>query len=151
MLLEEGANMSERQSESVAEWLEIDLGKLSAIDRVGLINEVMDTLTAQELGVVRENADKKRQSKLKDARSAFLTEVREKAQQLDLSLEDVLEMDNQSRSQPKRQRRERGPIQVKYRGPEGEEWSGRGRAPRWLKNLEAAEHNRDEYLVQPEG
>ena len=107
-------------------------------------------ITAQELGVIRENADKKRQGKLKDARNAFLAEVREKAEQLDLSFEDIVEMENQSRSRSKRQRGERSPVQVKYRSPDGEEWSGRGRAPVWLRDLEAAGHNRDEYLVQAE-
>ena len=139
--------MSERQNASIVEWLEIDLVKLSAVERVGLINEVMDTLTAQELGVIRENADKKRQGKLKDARKAFLAEVREKAQQLDLSLEDVVEMENQSRSQSKRQRHERGPIQVKYRGPNNDTWSGRGRVPVWIRELEQQGHNREEYRV----
>ena len=82
--------------------------------------------------------------------NAFLAEVREKAEQLDLSFEDIVEMENQSRSRSKRQRRERSPVQVKYRSPDGEEWSGRGRAPVWLRNLEEAGHNRDEYLVQAE-
>ena len=143
--------MSERpQGDSVVAWLEIDLGRLTGVERVTLINEIMDMLTAQELGAVREAADKKRAGKLKDARNAFLAEVREKAEQLDLSFEDIVEMESQSRSRSKRQSRERSPVQVKYRTPDGEEWSGRGRAPVWLRDLEAAGHNREEYLVQTE-
>lgn len=37
---------------------------------------------------------------------------------------------------------------VKYRGPNGETWSGRGIPPKWLTVLEIDGHNRDEFLVQ---
>ena len=36
---------------------------------------------------------------------------------------------------------------IKYRGPEGETWSGRGLAPRWLAELEKKGKKRDSYLV----
>ena len=61
-------NVRAAQGDSVVDWLEIDLGRLSGVERVTLINEIMDMLTAQELGAVRESADKKRSGKLKDAR-----------------------------------------------------------------------------------
>ncbi len=37
---------------------------------------------------------------------------------------------------------------AKYRGPNGEEWSGRGRMPNWLAALEAEGRNREEFLIQ---
>jgi DNA-binding protein H-NS len=37
---------------------------------------------------------------------------------------------------------------AKYRGLNGEEWSGRGRAPKWLAALEADGRGRGEFLVQ---
>lgn len=39
-------------------------------------------------------------------------------------------------------------VAVKYRGPNGETWTGRGKAPNWLVNLEK-QHDRDrsEFLV----
>jgi DNA-binding protein H-NS len=37
---------------------------------------------------------------------------------------------------------------IKYRGPNGETWSGRGLAPRWLAELERKGKNRDSYLIQ---
>jgi DNA-binding protein H-NS len=36
---------------------------------------------------------------------------------------------------------------VKYRGPNGETWTGRGLAPKWLEKLEAAGHDRKEFLA----
>ncbi len=39
----------------------------------------------------------------------------------------------------------RPPVAVKYRGLNGETWSGRGKAPRWLTNLEAQGRKREEF------
>lgn len=39
------------------------------------------------------------------------------------------------------------PVAAKYRGLHGETWSGRGKAPRWLTNLEAQGRKREEFLI----
>ncbi len=36
---------------------------------------------------------------------------------------------------------------ARYQGPNGETWSGFGRAPRWLTDLEAAGKSRESYVV----
>jgi len=41
----------------------------------------------------------------------------------------------------------RTPVAVKYRGPNGETWSGRGKAPNWLTSLQAQGRERDDFLV----
>ena len=41
----------------------------------------------------------------------------------------------------------RGPAPVKYRGPEGETWSGRGRAPGWIRVVEQIGGSRKDFLV----
>jgi DNA-binding protein H-NS len=138
--------MSERQNEKIIEWLEIDLDKLTMPDRIALVTEVMDTLSAQDLRVIRDTADQKRQGKLKNARSAAIAEMRQKFSELDLTLEDVLADEGNKPTK----RRTGATARVKYRGPDGEEWSGRGRAPVWIRHLEAEGHNREEYLVQSE-
>jgi DNA-binding protein H-NS len=38
-------------------------------------------------------------------------------------------------------------VKPKYRGPNGELWSGRGNAPRWLAALEKTGKKRDSYLI----
>ena len=43
--------------------------------------------------------------------------------------------------------RVRTPAPVKYRGPEGQTWSGRGRAPNWLVAMEAQGRHKDAFLV----
>src|SRR6266480_2463096 len=108
--------MAERGNEKIIDWLEIDLGKLSGMERVGLIIEVMETLSAQELRTIRDNAEQNRQNKLKEAKSSVIAEMKQKFGELDLTLEEVLEMEGNKRS-----RRSSGsPIKAKYRSPEGD-------------------------------
>ena len=38
-------------------------------------------------------------------------------------------------------------VAAKYRGPNGETWSGRGRAPNWLATLEAQGRKRAEFQI----
>mgnify|MGYP000099710663 CR=1 FL=1 len=44
-------------------------------------------------------------------------------------------------------RKAAGTVPVKYRGPNGETWSGRGRQPNWLTALVEAGHTLEEFLV----
>jgi DNA-binding protein H-NS len=39
-------------------------------------------------------------------------------------------------------------VASKYRGPEGETWTGRGNAPRWLVALEAQGKKRESFLIK---
>jgi DNA-binding protein H-NS len=49
----------------------------------------------------------------------------------------------------RRTRKDAGePVPVKFRGPNGETWSGRGRMPKWLQAAEANGESRDKYLVK---
>lgn len=40
-------------------------------------------------------------------------------------------------------------IEPKYRGPQGETWSGRGLAPKWLAALEAEGKRREDFAIRP--
>lgn len=42
------------------------------------------------------------------------------------------------------------PAPIKFRGPNGETWSGRGLMPRWLSALVAAGQPRESFAVKPE-
>ena len=46
-----------------------------------------------------------------------------------------------------KQAKPRAPIKAKYRGPNGEEWSGRGIAPTWLSALIAQGRTKEEFAV----
>ena len=40
------------------------------------------------------------------------------------------------------------PVGVKYRGPNGEEWSGRGRAPAWIVEAVKNGQSREDFAIQ---
>ena len=40
-------------------------------------------------------------------------------------------------------------VAAKFRGPNGETWSGRGLSPRWLSALVAQGHSKDEFAIKP--
>ena len=39
-------------------------------------------------------------------------------------------------------------VAAKYRGPEGQSWSGRGLTPRWLKTLLENGQSKEEFLIK---
>ena len=41
----------------------------------------------------------------------------------------------------------RGKVAPKYRGPNGELWTGRGRPPHWIADLMKAGHDKSEFLI----
>jgi DNA-binding protein H-NS len=132
--------MAERGNETMAEWLDIKLETLSSEERLRLIEEIFATLTPQELLTIRDLAEKQRQSRLAEAKAAVVEEMKEKLSALGLTLNDVV---------PARRttRKSKPVLQVKYRSPDGETWSGRGHAPLWLRQLELQGHSREEYAV----
>lgn len=40
------------------------------------------------------------------------------------------------------------PVAAKYQGPNGETWSGRGLAPKWLTALISAGQSKESFLIQ---
>ena len=110
-------------------------------------------MTVAELTALRDAAEAKRREKLDDAKNAVLEETRAKLAELGLTLEMVLPISGSAGQggQGRKRRRDAGQLlPVRYRGPSGETWSGRGRMPKWLQTLEAEGRNREEFR-SPEG
>src|SRR5687768_4015345 len=101
----------------MAEQPKIELDSLSADDKTNLIEEIFDTLTAQQLRQMRELADHKRLEKLDEAKAQVIAEMREKFVQLDLDFDEVMGSD--------RRQRRKSALPPKYRSPDGKTWSGR--------------------------
>lgn len=101
----------------------------------------LNGMTVQQLTALIEKAETRRREKLEEEKAAFIAEMREKAAQLGLSLDTLFS------SRGKKARKEGGSAAVKFRGPNGEEWTGRGRLPTWLSALEAQGRKRDEFRI----
>jgi DNA-binding protein H-NS len=125
----------------------LDFDNLTAQDRMYMVRELLNRLSAQELREVRDLAEEKWRGKLEEARSTVIEEMRAKLGELGVEPSDVVV----SFGRPRTARRDRGSsLRPKYRGPNGETWSGRGFVPKWLRLLEETGHNRDMFLVKQE-
>ncbi len=131
------------EPQTICEWLDIDFNKLSADDKITLIGEIGDTLSAQDLIRVRTLADNLRFEKLEGARNALATKIQAECEELGMTPEEVLGIGRGRRGR----RKNTTAVSIKYRGPQGETWTGRGIAPLWLRKLEEEGHDREEYRV----
>jgi DNA-binding protein H-NS len=121
----------------------LDFDALNPRDRMFILREILNRLSVQELIQVIEEANEKRLEKLDEAKTQVIEKMKAEFEAIGLSYEEVMGTTRGRRRESTRQ------LAVKYRSPDGQGWSGRGRAPTWLQVLEEEGHNREEYLVQP--
>lgn len=97
----------------------------------------------KELLAQREALDKQiEETRLAESKAAIAL-VRQLIAEWQLSAEDC-GFRPISVSSPKKARMA---VAAKYRGPNGETWSGRGRAPKWLEALESQGRQRAEFSI----
>ena len=119
----------------------------------------LDRMTVPQLTTLIAAAEAKRRDKLEDARAALRAEMERKAAELGIAPDDLFSAKGQQapaeQAAAKKGSRTRKPRDdigtkraAKFRGPSGEEWSGRGRTPNWLAALEAEGRGREEFLIQ---
>jgi DNA-binding protein H-NS len=111
----------------------------------------LDRMTVQELTVLLAAAEAKRREKQESARAELLEKWRAEAEEAGMTLEAVIPRlaPSPHRTGRKGRKDAGGTLAPKYRGPDGAEWTGRGRPPRWLAALEATGRKRDEFLMKP--
>jgi DNA-binding protein H-NS len=108
-------------------------------------------LTVAQLDALIKAATARRDTLLAGARTSFIDEVKSKAASLGMSLADLIGQ-GPKKAAPKTAAAKtaptRQPPEAKYRNPtSGETWSGRGRTARWMAELEAKGHKREEFSV----
>ena len=72
--------------------------------------------------------------------------VAESAQTLGVSIQELFGLSSQPTKRETKHARGKQPA--KYRGPSGEEWSGRGPSPRWMKPLLAKGKTKEDFLIR---
>ena len=111
----------------------------------------LDALDVAELRDVAAAAERLAQERGEVERRSFIEETRKKAASLGISLSEVLgeiaPASSGRRRNAKPEKKTRASAAVKYRGPNGEPWSGRGRPPRWVQAVEAEGRSRNDYAV----
>ena len=120
---------NENAEDFLAAYNEADLRKKAAEEVVAKANE--------ELNEIREKALAAAIAKSKAAIAQFGIKPRD-------LFENIQIAEKKAKSGEKRKY---APATTKYRGPNGEEWSGRGLTPCWLSALIAAGHAKEEFTV----
>jgi DNA-binding protein H-NS len=72
--------------------------------------------------------------------------VAESAQTLGVSIQELFGLSPQSTKRETKHARGKQPA--RYRGPNGEEWSGRGPSPRWMKPLLVKGKTKADFLIK---
>jgi len=68
------------------------------------------------------------------------------AQSLGVSVAELFGLHDKRRKRGPNQ--SKGPLPAKYRGPEGQEWSGKGPAPKWMKPYLAKGKTKEDFLIK---
>lgn len=101
--------------------------------------------TYAELRAQAEDLMRQAEEMRKAERAAVIIAVKTQIAEFNLTAGDlglgVKEKTNKKATGP------RGAAPIKYRGPAGETWSGRGRKPVWLEQLIAAGRTAEEFAV----
>jgi DNA-binding protein H-NS len=84
--------------------------------------------------------------KLKEVEN-LRAKVTETAQSLGVSVQELFGLRSRSRRDGAT-RHPRGPQPPKYRGPNGELWSGKGPSPKWMKPLLVKGKTKADFLIK---
>jgi DNA-binding protein H-NS len=109
---------------------QIDLADYTFEGLRALHIEIVDALAARKQALVE----------------AMRLEIAQSAASLGVSIEEVMGIGTQPK--PRITRHARGPQAPKYRGPDGEEWSGHGPAPKWMKPFLAKGKTKADFLIK---
>jgi DNA-binding protein H-NS len=98
----------------------------------------------EELQEIREHIDAEIESRKAHEIEALRARVNEGALALGISVHELFGV-----SRGKRETKHpRGPQPAKYKGPNGELWSGKGPAPKWMKPLLAKGKTKADFLIK---
>jgi DNA-binding protein H-NS len=106
----------------------------------------LSSMTVPELTALIKAAEAERSAKMADARSSLLAEFEARSAELGVSFDELRSAAGAASG--RKQRKDAGtPVAPKFRGPNGETWTGRGRRPGWLTALQAQGKKADDYRI----
>jgi DNA-binding protein H-NS len=125
----------------------------SSAEPRGSVLAMLDKMDVPELTGLIQAAEEKRREKLHAAKQELVAEFRARAAGLGIALESLFPQAAGAAQGPsgqggRKMRSDAGQkLTPRYRGPNGEEWAGRGRPPSWLTALEEQGRTREEFAV----
>ncbi|APW47756.1 H-NS histone family protein [Rhodoferax antarcticus] len=96
-----------------------------------------------QIALLQKQAEEIRAAEL----AATVADILGKMDAFGITLEDLERAKGRGRKPAAAAGKSGNPAPVKYRGPNGETWSGRGLMPRWLSALVAQGQSRESFAV----
>ncbi len=96
----------------------------------------------REIQVLQDEVDKR----LKSLRSEAIAEIQNMVDRFEIYSCEI--RFKETPVIPRRRSSAGTKVPMKYRGPKGELWSGRGRLPMWVREIEKNGESRNDYLIQ---
>jgi len=103
------------------------------------------TYSFPELIEIKKSIESEIQSRQAKEMDALRSKVSEAAEAMGVSVQELLGL---AANGKRVTRHPRGKQPAKYRGPAGEEWSGRGPSPRWMKPFLAKGKTKEDFLIK---
>jgi DNA-binding protein H-NS len=101
----------------------------------------------EELLEIKRNVESEVESRKTKEVEDLRAKVAESAQTLGISIEELFGLRTQQRG-TRQTKHPKGKQPAKYRGPNGEEWSGRGPAQKWMKPLLVKGKTKADFLIK---
>ncbi|MCW8085590.1 H-NS histone family protein [Sabulicella glaciei] len=140
--------MSDNQADAKSRPRGREADDKQAFDRMMAELERMNVGELRELASAAESLI---QRKAEDEKRSLKEEIERRAADLGISIRDLfgepVQASGRGRGRPARKAETEAPA-PKYRGPNGEGWSGRGRMPKWLQVAQAEGKSKDDYLIR---
>jgi len=114
------------------------------------IQKMISSLNYTELDELSALIQRERAGKLDEARRTLMAELEEKAASIGLTPDQLFGQSRNAPEKPKRGKKteqQSAPAAVRFRSPDGQTWSGRGRKPIWLTQAEAGGQSAEEFRV----
>ncbi len=114
------------------------------------ILSALDTMSVGDLRQIANVTEAKIREKAEGEKRALKEEMERRAADLGISVRELFGEPAQpiSRGRGKSPKKaESQGVAPKYRGPDGELWSGRGRMPKWMQAAQAEGRAKEDFLI----
>lgn len=107
----------------------------------------LDGMTAEELKALAASAEAKFSEKQAEALDLLRGEIEEKVSALGTTVAELFGLTEPARTAKRSTKKSGTPLPAKYRTPDGQEWTGRGRKPNWVSAMKADGKDIEQFRV----
>jgi len=117
-------------------------GRIAEPELLSFVQSALDQFSVETLSLLEDNVRKKRLARQDELKITARQKIEEQLKTSGLSLPDLFP---ELLPALNRKRGEGGQLPPKYRGPNGETWSGRGHEPKWIT---ASGRKKEEFRIR---